>query len=79
MTRRRLYTGTSPGDRYQIGRADPSISRPVSRGDGGCGHVLAQDVIWVAGGSVADLLALWRLHGVGPAMHAAWEAGRAWC
>jgi peptidase E len=41
--------------------------------------VLAQDVIWVAGGSVADLLALWRLHGVGPAMHAAWEAGRAWC
>ena len=26
-------------------------------------HLLAQDVIWVAGGSVANLLALWRLHG----------------
>ena len=38
-------------------------------------HLLAQDVIWVAGGSVANLLALWRLHGVGPAMHAAWQAG----
>jgi peptidase E len=38
-------------------------------------HLLAQDVIWVAGGSVANLLALWELHGVGPAMHAAWHAG----
>jgi len=38
-------------------------------------HLLAQDVIWVAGGSVANLLALWRLHEVGPAMHAAWQAG----
>ena len=37
--------------------------------------LLAQDVIWVAGGSVANLLALWRLHEVGPAMHAAWQAG----
>jgi peptidase E len=38
-------------------------------------HLLAQDVIWVAGGSVANLLALWKLHEVGPAMHAAWQAG----
>jgi peptidase E len=38
-------------------------------------HLLAQDVVWVAGGSVANLLALWRLHGIGPAMHAAWQAG----
>ncbi|MEP7021910.1 MAG: Type 1 glutamine amidotransferase-like domain-containing protein, partial [Pseudonocardiales bacterium] len=28
-------------------------------------HLLAQDVIWVAGGSVAGLLAMWELHGVG--------------
>ena len=26
--------------------------------------VLDQDVIWVSGGSVANLLALWRLHGL---------------
>ncbi|HTT51465.1 MAG TPA: peptidase E [Streptosporangiaceae bacterium] len=38
-------------------------------------HLLAQDVVWVAGGSVANLLALWRLHGVGDAMRAAWQAG----
>ena len=39
------------------------------------GHLLAQDVIWVGGGSVANLLALWRLHGVDAAMRAAWQAG----
>src|SRR3984957_4369102 len=38
-------------------------------------HLLAQDVVWVAGGSVANLLDLWRLHEVGPAMHAAWPGG----
>jgi len=38
-------------------------------------HLLAQDVIWVDGGSVAGLLAMWELHGVGEAMRAAWEAG----
>ena len=27
------------------------------------GHFLSQDVIWVGGGSVANLLALWGLHG----------------
>lgn len=35
----------------------------------------AADVIWVGGGSVANLLALWRLHGVDEAMHEAWAAG----
>ncbi len=39
------------------------------------GHLLMQDVVWVTGGSVANLLALWRLHGVDEAMRAAWEAG----
>lgn len=38
-------------------------------------HLLAQDVIWVDGGSVAGLLAIWRLHGVDSAMREAWEAG----
>ncbi|MFI5036531.1 MAG: Type 1 glutamine amidotransferase-like domain-containing protein [Acidimicrobiales bacterium] len=33
------------------------------------------DLVWVAGGSVANLLALWRLHGVDEAMRAAWERG----
>ncbi|WP_435768306.1 Type 1 glutamine amidotransferase-like domain-containing protein [Nocardioides sp. SYSU DS0651] len=38
-------------------------------------HLLAQDVIWVWGGSVAGLLAMWELHGVGELMREAWEAG----
>ena len=39
------------------------------------GHLLAQDVIWVGGGSVANLLALWRLHGWDVLLHEAWQAG----
>jgi peptidase E len=38
-------------------------------------RLLAQDVVWVFGGSVAGLLTMWRLHGVDAAMHAAWQAG----
>ena len=37
-------------------------------------HLIDQDVVWVGGGSVAGLLAMWRLHGVDEAMHAAWQA-----
>lgn len=39
------------------------------------GHLLDQDVVWVNGGSVANLLAVWAVHDLGPAMRAAWEAG----
>lgn len=39
------------------------------------GLLLAQDVIWVSGGSVANLLALWRLHGLDHGLRRAWEAG----
>lgn len=37
--------------------------------------LLASDVVWVGGGSVAGLLSLWRLHGLDSAMAEAWEAG----
>jgi peptidase E len=33
------------------------------------------DLVWVGGGSVANLLACWRLHGVDVAMRDAWERG----
>lgn len=39
------------------------------------GHLLGQDVIWVGGGSVANLLALWRLHGWDEFLREAWLAG----
>ena len=39
------------------------------------GFLAAQDVIYVGGGSTANLLALWRLHGVDVAIRAAYDAG----
>lgn len=38
-------------------------------------HLLAQDVVWVWGGSVAGLLAMWRLHELDGVFREAWEAG----
>ncbi len=39
------------------------------------GLLLEQDVIWVWGGSVAGLLAMWHLHGVDEVMREAWQSG----
>ncbi len=38
-------------------------------------HLLAQDAVYVGGGSVANLLAVWRAHGVDAVLRDAWEAG----
>lgn len=38
-------------------------------------HLTRQDIIWVAGGSTANLLALWRLHGLDTILRECWEAG----
>lgn len=38
-------------------------------------RLTTSDLVWVGGGSVANLLALWRLHGVDTAMREAWESG----
>ena len=38
-------------------------------------HLLDQDVVWVFQGSVAGVLAMWRLQGVDTAMRTAWQAG----
>jgi peptidase E len=38
-------------------------------------HLLAQDAIYVGGGSMRNMLAIWREHGVDEAMRAAWDAG----
>jgi peptidase E len=37
--------------------------------------LLSQDVIFVGGGSVANMLAVWRVHGVDRIMRRAWESG----
>jgi peptidase E len=38
-------------------------------------HLLAQDAIYVGGGSMRNMLAVWREHGVDGAMRSAWERG----
>jgi peptidase E len=38
-------------------------------------HLLAQDVIYVGGGSLRNLLAVWREHGIDQVMRTAWESG----
>jgi peptidase E len=38
-------------------------------------HLMAQDVIYVGGGSVANLLAVWRTHGLDEILHDAWLHG----
>lgn len=38
-------------------------------------HLLAQDVIWVWGGSVAGLLSMWHLHELDVAFRKAWQSG----
>lgn len=37
--------------------------------------LLSQDVIYVCGGSSANLLAIWEVHGIGPVLRRAWERG----
>jgi peptidase E len=38
-------------------------------------HVLAQDVVWVGGGSVVNLLAVWRVHALDVVLGEAWRRG----
>jgi dipeptidase E len=38
-------------------------------------HLLSQDLIYVGGGSMVNLLAIWRAHGIDRILRAAWERG----
>jgi peptidase E len=51
------------------------LSFPMPNIEDVTAHLLDQDVVWVFGGSVAGLLAMWRLHGYDDALRTAWRAG----
>ena len=54
----------------------PPISRLFDRTvDDIEAFLLDQDVIYVGGGNTANMLAIWRVHGVDRALRRAWEAG----
>jgi len=38
-------------------------------------HLLSQDLIYVGGGSMVNLLAIWRAHGIDEILRVAWERG----
>ena len=38
-------------------------------------HIARQDVIYVGGGNTANMLAIWRVHGIDLALREAWERG----
>lgn len=81
------YVGTAAGDqRARAAEIDeavlaagwqPSHLRlfPMPNHDDVEAHLLEQDVVWVGGGSVANLLALWRLHGLDEVFRRVWLAG----
>lgn len=80
------FLGTASGDNAQYiasvysalaGRFRPSHVELFSMPnvDDVRGAFLGSDVIWVGGGSVANLLALWRVHGWDKFLREAWEAG----
>ena len=81
------FAGTALGDQdfwtaqfTAAGRAAGVIVSPINvfpmpNADDLAGLVLDQDVVWVNGGSVANLLALWRLHGLDEVFRRAWESG----
>ena len=61
---------------FPPGRAEGSVLSLFRREvDDLQAHVLAHDVVYVGGGSTANLLAVWRLHGLDVALRAAYEAG----
>jgi peptidase E len=82
-----LYVGTAMGDDSAIaarmieaGRAagvpvDLLKLYPMPNVDDPLAWVLDHDVVWVGGGSVANLLALWRLHGLDDVFTQAWHQG----
>lgn len=61
-------------------RADASVLRLFAREiDDLRRHLLTQDLIYVGGGNTANMLAVWRLHGVDEMLREAWSAGVILC
>lgn len=54
---------------------EPSCLRLFGTPERPAEHLAAQDVIYVSGGSTANALAVWRVHGIDDALRDAWERG----
>jgi dipeptidase E len=81
-----LPTASGDADHYIVrfyrafaaGRCQPSHVS-LFRRDGGAadlaGHLLAQDLVYVGGGSLISLIGTWAAHGIDLMLRAAWEDG----
>jgi dipeptidase E len=56
-------------------RGEPSVLRLFQREDDLAAIVAAVDAVYVTGGNTANLLALWRLHGLDAILRDAWDRG----
>ncbi len=86
-TPRLCYLATATGDATEslvrvyagLGDLDVRVSHlslfPMPNVEDVREHLLRQDVIWVGGGSVVNLLAVWRAHGLDRILHECWQAG----
>jgi peptidase E len=72
LHRRQLVREAFQGTVFQV--TDLALF-PMPNHDDVQAHLLDQDVVWVDGGSVAGLLAMWELHALFGALRTAWEAG----
>jgi peptidase E len=85
-----LPTASGDADHYVVrfyrafsaSRCEPShislFRRETGVGDPRA-HLLAQDVIYVGGGSLVSLMGTWRAHGLDEALFAAWRRGVVLC
>jgi peptidase E len=65
-------------ERFREWRCEPSILSLFNLGRDRIdpvAHLLAQDAIYVGGGSMRNMLAIWREHGIDAAMQEAWTRG----
>jgi peptidase E len=71
--------GSLAGLYAAFGRADLRVSHlalfPMPNVADAREHLRRQDIIWVMGGSTANLLALWRLHGLDTILRECWSEG----
>jgi dipeptidase E len=62
-------------DAFRGRSCEPSHLELFGMPDDPAAHVARQDVVYVGGGNTANMLAIWRLHGVDRALRDAWERG----
>ncbi|MFM1896121.1 MAG: hypothetical protein RLZZ385_1195 [Pseudomonadota bacterium] len=71
----RAFSGRAIASDLTIFDPSPVSRRPANTSDLQ-GHVAAQDIIYVGGGNTANLLAIWRMHGLDRILREAWQQGK---